>query len=427
MKSHFETTCCKLLNSLKRACCLGVMGCGLASAAVPFIIYDSDFGPDVDDVGALAVLHRLADLGECRILAMGNSTSNNDGPSAMDAVNHYYQRPNIPIGAYKRAGELHSGSNYTNQLTKEFPNDVGPRAGVLGVVTVYRRALAKVPDSSVKIVVVGFNPNLEDLLKSAPDEYSPLNGKDLVKKKVIMLSSMGGAFPSGSEFNFQGNGASTQYVAANWPTPIVFSGFELGSPIRTGSVFNTKQITSTNPVGRAYELYTGFGNTRESWDLTSALYAVRPDGAHFNLSAEGCVTVQSNGANGWDAARKCGHRYLIKKLDYGVVAKVLDSLMIAPVVPQAQKPDYQPVSNAAPNPSFLSDSFVQASKDGRALSIRAEGVHSLRVFGFDGQIIFSRKGGGRQEYRLPDQAGPGIYFVSFSTDREMAIRKWVVR
>ena len=33
------------------------------------VIFDTDMGPDFDDVGAIAVLHALADGGECEILA----------------------------------------------------------------------------------------------------------------------------------------------------------------------------------------------------------------------------------------------------------------------------------------------------------------------------------------------------------------------
>jgi hypothetical protein len=34
------------------------------------IIFDTDFGPDYDDVGALAVLHAMADSGKAEILAI---------------------------------------------------------------------------------------------------------------------------------------------------------------------------------------------------------------------------------------------------------------------------------------------------------------------------------------------------------------------
>lgn len=41
---------------------------GATFAAVPKVIFDTDMYTDFDDVGALAVLHTLADAGECEIL-----------------------------------------------------------------------------------------------------------------------------------------------------------------------------------------------------------------------------------------------------------------------------------------------------------------------------------------------------------------------
>ena len=39
-----------------------------ATVPVP-VIFDTDIGPDYDDVGAMALLHAMADSGECKILA----------------------------------------------------------------------------------------------------------------------------------------------------------------------------------------------------------------------------------------------------------------------------------------------------------------------------------------------------------------------
>src|SRR5690625_7325019 len=57
------------------------------------------------------------------------------------------------------------------------------------------------PDSSVTIVTVGFMSNLAELLKSRPDRYSPLSGRELVGKKVKQYVAMAGMFPQGREFN----------------------------------------------------------------------------------------------------------------------------------------------------------------------------------------------------------------------------------
>ena len=65
------------------------------------IIFDTDVGGDVDDAGALAVLHALADRKEIEILAIGVVIGHEDAVPYVDAVNTWYGRPDLPIGTIK--------------------------------------------------------------------------------------------------------------------------------------------------------------------------------------------------------------------------------------------------------------------------------------------------------------------------------------
>ena len=96
--------------------------------------------------------------------------------------------------------------------------------------------LAHQPDESVVIVQVGFSTNLSRLLKWKGDSRSDLVGAELVAKKVKMISIMAGAFtPIGGrthlEYNVVNDISAAQYLARHWPTPIVWSGFEVGLAI----------------------------------------------------------------------------------------------------------------------------------------------------------------------------------------------------
>jgi hypothetical protein len=66
---------------------------------VPVIILDTDFAADVDDVGALAILNAMADSGEADILGVMISSGDYYALRAVDTINTYYGRPDIPIGA----------------------------------------------------------------------------------------------------------------------------------------------------------------------------------------------------------------------------------------------------------------------------------------------------------------------------------------
>ncbi|HAH22177.1 MAG TPA: nucleoside hydrolase, partial [Prolixibacteraceae bacterium] len=60
----------KLNNKFAVAFVFLLLFSGFAQSAEPVkIIFDSDMGPDFDDVGAITILHALAAKGECEILA----------------------------------------------------------------------------------------------------------------------------------------------------------------------------------------------------------------------------------------------------------------------------------------------------------------------------------------------------------------------
>ena len=64
------------------------------------LILDTDMSGDCDDAGALALLHALADQGECEILAtiINRKDLANASAAATSAINTWYGRPEIPIG-----------------------------------------------------------------------------------------------------------------------------------------------------------------------------------------------------------------------------------------------------------------------------------------------------------------------------------------
>ena len=301
----------------------------LKDGPVP-VIFDTDFGPDVDDVGALAILHAMADRGEAEILGVMVSTSDNlYSPRAVDVVNTYYGRPDIPIGL---AGPeaLTFPSGYTAEIASSFESEEVPNPTAIDL---YRRILSAQPDNSVTIVSVGFKSNLDDLLLSGADDHSPLNGADLVAEKVKLWVAMAGQFPysvkkhyADGEWNLSKDTPASIIATALWPTPIVFSGFEVGSAIMTGRVLQSA-VPEDNPVREAYRLYTG-GDDRQSWDLTAVWYAVRGSDGFFD-TCSGRIEIGADGSNGWDPDAS-GHAYLKMTVEADLIAKALDGLLITP-------------------------------------------------------------------------------------------------
>jgi purine nucleosidase len=300
------------------------------------IIFDTDMSGDIDDVGALAVLNKLTNLGEAKMLAC---VTNNGVPEkaiggTIKAVNTYYGNPDVPIGTYHGTTFANMGSPYDGKVRDEFAKTEPPDDQLPTALHIYRSTLAAAPDGSVTVVSVGFLVNLEELLKSPADADSPLSGLDLVKKKVKQLVVMGGAYPGGGEWNFCGNnpevGAASSYVVENWPTPQLFSGFEIGQGIQTG--IKIKDSPATDPVRRAYELFNNFSG-RSSWDLTAVLAAVRDPHLYWDIKENGYNHVTPDGKDSWSPTPNRGHSYLVTKMPQAEVGNVLDNLMTLPPGP----------------------------------------------------------------------------------------------
>ncbi|HZK80481.1 MAG TPA: nucleoside hydrolase [Humisphaera sp.] len=309
-----------------------------ASADAVKVVFDTDISSDVDDCGALAILNALADKGEAEILAcvVNGHDADKASVAAVNAINMYYGRGNVPIGAYQGSHGNPSHSPYTAKLRDEFPHTAPADDKAPTALSVYRRALAAAPDGGVVIISVGFLMNLSDLVDSKADDVSPLAGLELVLKKVKRLVVMGGQFPNPKQFkewNFSaGNvGTDAQHVVENWPTPILFSGFSIGQGISTGKALES--TPAANPVRRAYQLYNNaLKNGRSSWDPTAVLAGVRDPEKYWNVVSDGYCTVEKSGVNTWAPTPHRGHSYFAPKLSNAEMAGILDALMATPPV-----------------------------------------------------------------------------------------------
>lgn len=68
------------------------------------LILDTDLGPDYDDVGAMTLMHALADSGQVNILAVLSSNKDERVVPCIEVLNNFFNRPDIPIGAPKSEG-----------------------------------------------------------------------------------------------------------------------------------------------------------------------------------------------------------------------------------------------------------------------------------------------------------------------------------
>ena len=341
----------------------------LAVVAAPVkIVFDTDMITDFDDVGALACLHALADAGECEILATVSSTRGNASVGAIEIINRYYGRPDLPVGAPKGMGVMgghpgaktkvdpsaplgerrgNDGGHYKyRKLLADYPGwyrhadaDDAPDAN-----ETYRRVLAAQPDRSVVICSVGFITNLRRLIESKPDGISTLDGKALVARKVRLWVAMACQYPNGEEYNAKWDHESSRIAFSQWPTPVIFTDARYGCDCFAGRAVAemdvdrspVKDVFAGNLPSReeiradpARWLRGCFGmGGRAAWDESAVLIAVRGTEPYFNVERGTYRMVGETRADEWVPDAENGpHLRVTEKLSKAEVGRIIDELM----------------------------------------------------------------------------------------------------
>lgn len=312
--------------------CCSVWAFALTAEPVK-VIFDTDFYTDYDDVGAIAMLHALADAGECEILATGTCTwgEGNRSVAAVEVLNAYYGRADIPVGSTDHGGIKGAGARGFG-LVERYPAWVRHLDGQTApkAVDVYRKALEAAPDGSVTVISVGFMNNIADLLRAH---------RDLVAKKVKVWVCMACSHPNGKECNSRHDAKASDYAFRNWPTPIVWTDFQYGRTCYAGRAVAELPSADDNPVrdvfrkmltprekvvvGKSWDQLAG----HPSWDETAVLIAVRGWEPYFNLERGRFEMVGTEGDDRWvsDPSSRSGR--VVEKLPKEKVGKIIDELM----------------------------------------------------------------------------------------------------
>ncbi len=306
--------------------CSSILLADSANRPTPFI-FDTDIGNDVDDVLALGMIHALESRGECKLLAVTITKDHELAAAFTDVVNTFYGRGNVPIGVCHSgvtpaAGKFNPLAEAMDDGKYRYPHDLVSGKDAPDAVTVLRKALVSAEDGTVVIAQVGFSTNLANLLQSKADQISPLSGAELVSNKVRLLSVMAGAFTQirggngelydHKEYNIVKDIRSAKKISTDWPTPIVWSGFEIGIavPYPHQSIEQDYAYVAHHPLAEAYVAYHPPPHDRPTWDLTSVLLGIRPDRGYFGLSPTGQVKIADDGLTTFQEDSGGLHQYL---------------------------------------------------------------------------------------------------------------------
>ena len=299
------------------------------------VIFDTDLGNDVDDALAMDMLYKYMDQGRIRIIGIMTNKDTRYAPEFVDIFNTWYGYPKIPVGKISGGVKQDDYVNYSEAVCKLTNGDGSPMFRrslrnydkLLPSHILYRKLLAAQPDNSVTVISVGFSTNLARLLDTPADKYSPLSGRELVAKKVRLLSVMGGDFIENprAEFNIVNDIPSAQKVFAEWPSHIAVSPFAVGKAIKfpASAIENDfGWVNGHHPMVEAYLHYRPMPYDRPTWDLTSVLYAVFPDEGYFTVSEPGNVSVDDKGYTSFKPASD--GRDVVLSVDSGQAARIRD-------------------------------------------------------------------------------------------------------
>lgn len=275
---------------------------------VPLIIMDADIGSSTDDLFTMMMLYCYQNQKRSKLLGVVVDREGEDCAACADVMNTYYGYGDIPIGLirdgikfpkvwidYKALPTL---TDSNGELM--FQRSIADYSTLPDGWQLYRQLLAAQPDHSVSILSIGFVTCLVQLLQSGSDEYSSLNGVELVRRKVKCLYMMGGVFGDAVEpieFNFAQGVNFAQTFFQLWPADvdIIMSPGEVGDGIK----YQPQQViadidwTDRHPIKQIYLNYnceTG----QKMWDPLTVINAVEGNNL-FTLSMRGTVTVGDKG------------------------------------------------------------------------------------------------------------------------------------
>lgn len=306
------------------------------------IIFDAAFGHRADDPLALALLYHLDSQNEARVISLSVSTADLKAAASLAAISRFYrmtERDPLPIGMLATA-KLNEETPMTAGLMAKcnpqgqplYPHSIARWQDTADPLPLMRNALASQPDQNVIVVVTGPATNAARLLTHP-------GAKELLTKKAKLLMIAAGNFADGPpDIVGQADIAAAQKVFAEWPTPIVAVGNEVGSNMLFPAASIEKDFawSKAHPIADAYRAYKPMPYDAPTSALAAVLSAIRPQANYFQLSAPGTIQVFDDGRAKFNSSAEGKHRYLIvdQAKKEQVLAAYIEMASAQPLSPQ---------------------------------------------------------------------------------------------
>lgn len=281
------------------------------------IALDVDLERRPDALLALALLHGFTFKGEASRISLALSRPSLHAARLADVVAELYST--LPLNAgFATIGmpegpvpspdapalaALLSRAGADGKL--QYPSSVQRLVDTADSAVLLRNMLLAQPDGSAAVVLAGPATGLVRTL----DLYG---ARQTLADKCSQLLLAAGAFAGGpAEPSLASDVAAARRLLAEWPTPIVAVGAEVGAALR----YPSAQLQAGLAWAPAHPVLAAHRALRSQDPPTTALaalcYAVRPNAGHFKLSAPGTITVLDDGRTRFSPGASGRHRYLI--------------------------------------------------------------------------------------------------------------------
>jgi hypothetical protein len=291
------------------------------------IAFDGDFGNRIDALLSVSMLNGLTAKTEARRISLSVSRPSLVSAQIADVVSNFYRPPPIArgggVGAItegmigmpeKRGGAADDPAALGVLLSKKTPQGApaysSTIAGLINTAesaVLIRNLLLAQHDGNAAIVLAGPATGVVRLLglyRSGPQITAKC------KQLVVCAGSFAGGKPDPT---ITSDVAAAQKLFAEWPTPIVAVGTEVGEalPYPGASIEKDFAWAPSHPVVDAYCALKPMPYDASAPALAGVLHTVRPEEGFFTLSEPGVISVLDDGRTRFTPKAEGTHRYLI--------------------------------------------------------------------------------------------------------------------
>jgi hypothetical protein len=302
-------------------------GRGAAAKPPMGIAFEGDLGNRIDALLVVSMLNGLAAKGEARKIALAISRPSLKSAQLADVAVAFYAgraiagpgggvggNPDGMVGMPEGASAATDDPPLAAILAKKTPEGAPQYStGVSRVLdtadnaVLIRNMLLAQNDGNASIVVAGPLTGMARLL-------ALYGARPQIAAKASQLVLAVGSFsPSAPDAALKADLASARKVFAEWPSPIVAVGAEVGTalPYPAASLDTDFAWSPAHPIADAYRSFKPMPYDAPASALAAVLHAVHPDGGYFKLSEPGTITVLDDGRTQFTAGAGGKHRYLI--------------------------------------------------------------------------------------------------------------------